>query len=441
MVMGSMDRIIHPEFAQVPQPVTQTPAVRDALMLEHAGWLRVARFVLWATIATASIKPNEIVGMGEQVVTDASSPLDLAFRVAVLAGCIFTTFIAFVAGKIRFVTLCFVPFLVWGVFVAIGQQASLSSSKQLGSYATWILFFISACSLFDEPEDFSNLRLVMVAAAVISALGGFMEFALGHAPMIGMTWENMGFTRIHTGGGGILLDACTPYLAAIFLLVSSGRRRVLLIPGILLALWASGNILRGGMVGFSVAVIWLMLVSPRAVRRGLIAGAFGVALLVALVFGGRIEQKSVTGDDEINTSGRIESWPLLIGWVQQEPLWGHGPNADMELLAESQGSDLRASHNELLSTAVNYGVIGTILLWAPFLNLVIMSMWLAYRYRDAHPEPLLAASGVLLMLVVLSFTDNTLRSPGIMILILAAPAVAFNWCVRQSMNGSGAWQN
>lgn len=419
-----------PELLHRSQPLPSSLVERDALILEASGWLRVARFILWATIVTASVKPNEILGMGEQVVTEASSPLDLAFRCAVLGGCLFTTFIALIAGKIRLLTLCFVPFLIWGVFVAIGQQASLNSSKQLGSYASWILFFISACALFDRPEDFSNLRVVILLSAAMSAVGGIMEFALGHAPMIGRAWENMGFTRIHTGGGGILLDACAPYFAAIFLLVSSRKRWLFVIPGILLALWASGNILRGGMVGFSVAMIWLMIISPRVIRRNLIMGAVGTALLVALVFGPTILQKSVSDDDEINTSGRIENWPLLIGWIQQEPLWGHGPNADMDLLARSGGSDLRASHNELLSTAVNYGLIGAALLWLPLLALLVMSLWMTIRYRNAWPEPLLVASGILLMLVILSFTDNTLRLPGIMILALAPLAVGFNWCLR-----------
>jgi hypothetical protein len=37
------------------------------------------------------------------------------------------------------------------------------------------------------------------------------------------------------------------------------------------------------------------------------------------------------------------------------------------------------------------------------------------------------------MLIVLSFTDNTLRLPGIMILALGPAAVAFNWCLVVSL--------
>ena len=410
--------------------LAQLPVERDAFMLQGSGWLRVARIILWAVIVTASVKPNEVLGMGEQVVTDASSPIDLAFRSAVLAGCIFTTFIAMIAGRIRMATLCFVPFLIWGVLVSVGQEASLSSCKQLGSYATWVLFFISACALFDQHEDYSNLRIVGILSVVASAVGGIFEHVLGHAPMIGLPWENMGFTRIHTGSGGILLDACTPYIAALLLLASAGKRPMLMVAGILLALWGSGNILRGGMIGFTVAMVWLIIVAPRQVRRRLLTVAAGTAILVAIFFGGKFVQKSVTSDDEINTSGRIEHWPELIGWIHEEPIWGHGPNADMELLAKGSGSDLRASHNELLSTAVNYGLVGATLLWCPLLLLLFFTLRLTYKYRLARPEPLLAASGVLLMLVILSFTDNTLRLPGIMILALAPPAVAFNWCLR-----------
>jgi len=426
-----MQRVMIPELAHDPRLV-QLPVERDALMLQSSGWLRVARTILWAIIVTASVKPNEVLGMGEQVVTDASSPIDLAFRCAVFAGCIFATFIALVAGRIRMATLCFVPFLVWGVLVSIGQQASLSSCKQLGSYATWVLFLISACALFDQKEDYSNLRVAGVLSVAASAMGGIIQHVLGHAPMIGLLWENMGFTRVHTGAGGILLDACTPYIAALLLFASVGKRPILLFGGILLALWGSGNILRGGMIGLTIAMVWLMIVAPGETRRRLVTAAAGIAILVAVVFGGDFEKKSVTSDDEINTSGRIENWPELIGWIHQSPIWGHGPNADMELLAKSEGSgsDLRVSHNELLSTAVNYGLVGAALLWCPLLLLLFVTLRLTFKYRLARPEPLLAASGVLLMLVSLSFTDNTLRSPGIMILTLAPLAVAFNWCLR-----------
>lgn len=404
---------------------------REAIMLREAGWLTSARIVLWTVIATASIKPLEILGLGEQIKTAVSSPIDLAFRFAVFAGCIFATFIALMARRIRLATLWFVPFLIWAVLVAIGQQSSLSSSKQIASYATWILFFVAATALFDRPDDEARLRIATVMSVVTAAVGGVIQHFLGHAPMIGESWSNLGFTRIHTGAGGILLDAGAPYVAALLCLTASVKRPIFLVAGILLALWGSGNILRGGMTGFSVALIWLLTSTPKAARRRLFIGACGVVMLVTLVFGGKIMQKSVTGDDELNTSGRIQNWPQLVEWIREEPIWGHGPNADIELLKNSQGSDLRVSHNELLSTTVNYGIVGTVLLWGPLLLLLVCTLWLAFHYRKENPEPLWGAGAVLILIVVLSFTDNTLRTPGIMILTLSPLPVAFNWCLRR----------
>lgn len=404
---------------------------RDAVMLRRAGWIPSARAALWAVIATASIKPMEILGLGEQLKVESSSTLDLVFRVAVFAACIYATFIALMARRIRLATLWFIPFLIWGVLVAIGQQSSVSSAKQLASYATWILFLVSATALFDRPDDDARLRTATVMSVVVAAVCGIIQYALGNAPMIGRVWENTGFTRIHTGAGGILLDAGAPYVAALLLLAASGKRRLLLVGGILIALWGSGNILRGGMTGFSFALLWLLLVTPREVRRRLLVGVAGVVVLVALVFGSMFIQKSVSPDDELNTSGRIENWPQLLGWIHEEPIWGHGPNADIELLAHSSGSDLRVSHNELLSTTVNYGIVGTILLWSPMLLLLATMLRLAFHYRRENPEPVWGAGAVLIMLVVLSFTDNTLRTPGIMILTLSPVPIAFNWCLRR----------
>jgi len=412
---------------------------RDAVMLQGSGWIRAARLALWIVIATASFKVSEIIGLGEQSYADVtvSSPLDLAFRLGVLASCAFATFIALAAGKIRIVTLWFVPFSVWAFLVTIGQQSSFSSAKQLGSYASWILFFIAATALFDQPEDFRNLRIATVLSVINAAIAGIIEHLLGHAPMIGRSWENAGFTRIHTGAGGILLDAGAPYIAALLLLVSARKSPLMMIGGVLIALWGSGNILRGGMIGFIIGIVWLLTVVSRPVRRRLLIAVGGAVILVSLAFGGKLMQKSVSDDDELNTSGRIEHWPQLIGWIREEPIWGHGPNADMDLLEHSDGADLRAAHNELLSTAVNFGVVGTILLWCPLLLLLFVTLRLAYHHRRENPEPLWGAGAVLLMLVTLSFTDNTLRTPGIMILALSPVPVAFNWCFRRQRELDG----
>ena len=96
----------------------------------------------------------------------------------------------------------------------------------------------------------------------------------------------------------------------------------MMIGGVLIALWGSGNILRGGMIGFLIGILWLMTVVSKPVRRRLLIAVGGAVILVSLTFGGKLMQKSVSDDDELNTSGRIEHWPQLIGWIREEPYLG-----------------------------------------------------------------------------------------------------------------------
>lgn len=420
---------------QLVAPLAVPAATRERRLLESSGWYSIARLLLWGVLATAAVKPAEIMGVGEQADVRYSIqnvPADLAFRVAVLGACMFSAFIALIAGRVRMVTLWFVPFLLWAGLASIMQQADPLAAKQLASYLSWILFFIAATALLDRPEDVRNLRLCMLAAVIVSALGGVAQFALGHAPMVGFIWHNLGFSRLHTGAGGILMDAFTPYCASLLFLTAAASRPKLQIGGVLLALWASGNILRGGMLGFVLALVWLLWCAPSDHRRRLLKGVGATFLLVALCFGSRIASKTMTADDDsptghtINTSGRLQFWPLLIKWIREEPVWGHGPNADMALLASGEGSDMRAAHNELLSTAVNFGLVGMFLLWFPLLALLVCILRLSYKHRRSRPEALWAASAVLLMVAVLSLTDNTMRIVEFPVVALAPVAVALN---------------
>ena len=77
-------------------------------------------------------------------------------------------------------------------------------------------------------------------------------------------------------------------------------------------------------------------------------------------------------------------------------------------------------------TSGGLGIVGTVLLWYPLLTLLLRTLRLTYKYQRRYPEELWGAGGVLIMLVVLSLTDNTVRGPGVMILALAPVSVALN---------------
>ena len=144
----------------------------------------VGRAVLWGLALTASVKPGEIFGPGEQSGLDPPA-VDFAFRCLVLAGSLFAVGVAIFAGKIRGAALWFVPFLLWTFLVAVRWQSDLQTAKQIGSYASWIFFFIAASALLDRAGDLRKLAAVAVAAVFVSALGGDLQLLLGYGPAIG----------------------------------------------------------------------------------------------------------------------------------------------------------------------------------------------------------------------------------------------------------------
>ncbi len=390
-----------------------------------------ARIALWAVVATAGIKLSEVFGPGEQSWASQPPAVDLLFKCAVFLAAVFACGVAVASGKVRRASLTFVPFLVWTFVVTVILQADNNAAKQVGAYASWILFYVASCSLLDGPDDFKMLVRVMTVSVFLSALGGQVQHWLGYGPTLGSMWAEsaeMEYKRIHTGAGGILTDTFTPYCAAILLLASAGKSRWKQAGACLLILWGTANILRGGMVALAFGMCWfLWMVSPQTRKRILPFLIVGV-LCGLVLFGATVSDKMFGRGDEVNTSGRLDVWPQLLEWIAEAPLLGHGPDADLDLLANSAGGqDLRVSHNELLSTGVNYGVTGILLLWGPLIVLLLRSLVRTARAGPSEREQLSAASTVLLMIVLLSLTDNTLRSPGIMILALAPISVTSQW--------------
>ncbi len=384
-----------------------------------------ARIVLLLVLLTAATKPAEIFSAGEQSF-DALPAVDFLFRCVVLAGSFLAMAIAVCTRRIRRASLAFVPFLAWAFVITVANQASFDSAKQLGSYATWIFFYVAANALFQEPEDYKTLVYVTVASVFLSAAGGELQHLFGYGPLLGTRWPDtpdMEFMRTHTGSGGILLDTFAPYCAALLLMSIAGASRWKHIGAWLLILWGMANILRGGILALIPGLACFLWLSTSNTRRKILPFLVGGVLLGGLLFGSTIAAKISGSDESVNTSGRLDVWPQLLEWFKEAPLAGHGPDADIELLARSAvGHDLRASHNELLSTGINYGLIGIVLLWSPLCMLLLRSILKRSSVQGEAKERQGAATALVLMIVVTSLTDNTLRTPGVMILVLAPAA-------------------
>lgn len=387
--------------------------------------VQFARFLLLLILVTASIKPAEIFSAGEQSF-DGVPAIDLVFRCLVLGCSALALLIAVYTKPLRRASLAFLPFLAWAFVVAVANQSPFDSAKQLGSYATWIFFYVAAGALFEGAQDFKLLVATVVGSVLVSAAGGELQHLLGYGPLLGTRWPDtprMEFMRTHTGSGGILLDAFAPYCAALLMMSSAGASRWKHALAWILVLWGTANILRGGVLALLLGLAYFLATCSRDTRRRVLPFLSGGVLLSAILFGAIIAAKIGSTDESINTSGRLDVWPQLIEWISEAPLAGHGPDADMELLEKSAvGHDIRASHNELLSTGINFGLIGILLLWSPLLMLLMQGIRKQRFLRGAERDRHGVATALVLMIVVTSLTDNTLRSPGIMMLILAPAA-------------------
>ena len=237
--------------------------------IDRAPLAQAGRFLVWAVILTASIKPAEIFSVGEQSLAPTPAS-DLIFRALVLFACIAALGIALFLGRLRWPAVLFCPFLLWTFVVAVVTQAAFGSAKQIGSYATWIFLFMAASALLDRAGDYRKLVVLMIFAVVLSALGALVQHGLGYGPALGSRWSDdagMEFMRTHTGSGGILLDTFAPYSTSMLLLAGAGARRLWHVAAWLLVLWGAANILRGGMLAMAVGLCWFLWGASRSTRR------------------------------------------------------------------------------------------------------------------------------------------------------------------------------
>lgn len=196
--------------------------------------------------------------------------------------------------------------------------------------------------------------------------------------------------------------AATTLLRYRALRTSLGRRRALLILAFLLALAAilAGTLLltqsRGGLLGFAVSLLFLLVAGAGRYRRwALLALALLVVAAAVVLFSGYagaarallFEQAGVEASAEsaINTlEGRREIWSRALYGIQDFPFTGMGMNTFRRvvhilypLFLISPDTDIAHAHNHLLQTALDLGLPGLIAYLALWLGTagMLWSVW------------------------------------------------------------------
>jgi O-antigen ligase len=143
----------------------------------------------------------------------------------------------------------------------------------------------------------------------------------------------------------------------------------------------------------------------KRVLIGMAVSAFGVFLFYTEGFqkewfsSGRGELSDLKLDNpDLTTSGRLQTWELMINDIRRRPWFGHGANANQHAIFQWQGSYAHP-HNDYLRLLYDYGVLGTSI----FLCAVLAQCIHALRKARGAPEEarLLLETGALAFIPML----------------------------------------
>ena len=286
-----------------------------------------------------------------------------------------------------------------------------------------------------RSPNFANCLLpgIAVGIAIFSVIVFFYVLALGDVSVEVSKFVGVGVSNVRHVGYYVV--ALFGIAAGLFLVSNreSKQRRfwaAIICLSIFMSLWLGG---RGAFLSMLGTLILLTVLAERAEAKKLLilcGGAFLVSIPLAAItapdspfYGpsvlfGRLWQGSADVADL--SPGRIELWTQAIRMIGEHPWFGLGENQFRFALI---GPDLyfNQPHNILLQLLVQWGVIGTALLFIWIGNVVV-----ALRVEELRKRPqFLAATGALSCLLLQALIDG----PFFMFYPLIAAITAFLYLI------------
>lgn len=311
-------------------------------------------------------------------------------------------------------------FLVWGVFSAILSTHPRYSIGDLRTEAvTYFFFFYVVVTHIREKKDIRRVLLSLIAGSALMASYGIYEFLVG-----GGNWTSRA-TRI----GALTSDfnyASTYFMMVIpvilYFIVDFSKKPLqrsvffILLFMNLLALYFTFT--RAAWLGLVVSLVVLSLYRG---KRAILATAFGVGMLLILLFGtsyGRGFYTNMGGSE----GGRTPTWKFGMKEIIKRPVFGIGyGRKNMEATFPEEKEMIKNGfmhlHNVFLETTLEMGIIGGM-----FLVVLIVSSVLHFtkgflRSTDPSDAWLMV---VMVMIIVAYFTRNQFDH-----IYVDAPAVLF----------------
>jgi O-antigen ligase len=293
-------------------------------------------------------------------------------------------------------------------------EQTLSAQRFMMQLAAMTGIALIAAECLDSMEDVRRvLRALSWGAAVcgvVAALQFWGNFDVSHyLKLPGFTVNTLngvnnaiesrnGFNRVSgTATTPIELGVVAAMVLPIALALAihdvkrSFRARWAPVPFIALAIPASVS--RSAVVGIVVAIGTLIVLMPARQR---IVAMGGLLLAVAAVFmtsHGLIGTfvAYFSGHDANSSAHRVDNYSYVEQLVRQAPLVGHGPGTYIPDLA-NVASEIHILDNQYLTTAIDLGLIGVLVLAVLFA--VPMIAALKARKRSRNPELRLLCAGL-----------------------------------------------
>ena len=306
------------------------------------------------------------------------------------------------SGRTRFPILAWMPWIIWILircpleFVAVQRTAMLLLSP---------IAAVAAAKACTEDADVKfllrSLTMVVLFVGAVVICDSFVEIQFAHlqrpAAIMALC---MGAAYYTTG-------------------VYRGE-----LNSILLWLWCVAACgISSGRTAVAITLITLVMCPEKVgIYKRVAAGTFVVVLAVAVFSLPKMKAKMshsqnaslaevVRGEEELNTSGRLNAWEMYLYEAMKEPVFGLGGNSSGEFGRLNIGSldSWHHPHNEYIRILFEYGMIGlACFLWAHFYCAVNIAKVLRQTQSPVIKEALTVSLTGMAMLSLLCITENVL---------------------------------
>ncbi|MGD8396082.1 MAG: O-antigen ligase family protein, partial [Candidatus Eiseniibacteriota bacterium] len=137
-----------------------------------------------------------------------------------------------------------------------------------------------------------------------------------------------------------------------------------------------------------------------------------------------------TTQEVMGLNGRIELWTALGELIAERPFFGHGYLSSRELVVGliSWAREGAYAHNEVAQTLLDFGIVGTLLFWLPFLGALDPGPLRGAALRDTTPAGVVrlraAVFGAAVFLLLNAMTCEGLVAPGFGLVVCVVLALS-----------------